>query len=205
MSTERAPLMESEDNNATPSPSAADARRRSGRVVRAPRKFTEELQNDTSARRKRARDDNDEEDTENQEPRDLLEEASDDEPVEESDEDLGPRPTKSKPRTKKPAAKKPKTNGGSPADAVAKQGTSLSLPNRPKKTVRVAIARKDGDGLYGEKLVRNTFVISDLALTSRKPTSSPRAIRQMTSQRIGSNDTKRATQPRLLTWSTAYC
>lgn len=150
--------MESEDNNATPSPSAADARRRSGRVVRAPRKFTEEIQNDASSGRKRARDDNDE-DAENQEPHDSLEEASDEELAEESDDDLAPRQTKSRPRAKKPAAKKPKINGNAPAEASASQTTSMRLPNRPKKTVRVAIARKDGDGLYGEKPVQSRRAI----------------------------------------------
>ncbi|KAH6648851.1 hypothetical protein BKA67DRAFT_374681 [Truncatella angustata] len=156
MSTERAPLMESEDNNATPTPSAGEARRRSGRVVRAPKKFTEEIQNDATAssRRKRARDDNDE-DAENQEPEDSLEDASDDEPAEESEADLAPKPkAKSRSRSKKPAAKKPKINGTAPAEAEpsapATQAPAIRLQHRPKKTVRVAIARKDGDGLYAD-------------------------------------------------------
>jgi cohesin complex subunit SA-1/2 len=140
--------MESEDNNATPSPSAADARRRSGRVVRAPRKFTEETQNDTSSKRKRTRENED--DVENEEPHDSLEEASDEEPADESEEDLAPRQKKSKARTKRPAAKKPKTNGSGPVEASASQAPAVRLASRPKKTVRVAIARKDGDGLYGE-------------------------------------------------------
>ncbi|KAK6065762.1 STAG domain-containing protein [Seiridium cupressi] len=140
--------MESEDNNATPSPSAADARRRSGRVVRAPRKFTEDIQNDTSSKRKRVRDND--EDAENQDPQDSLEEASDEEPAEDSDEDPAPKQRKSKARTKKPAAKKPKINGSAPVEAAASQAPAIRLPNRPKKTVRVAIARRDGDGLYGK-------------------------------------------------------
>ncbi|KAI4601933.1 hypothetical protein KJ359_010799 [Pestalotiopsis sp. 9143b] len=141
--------MESEDNNATPSPSAAEARRRSGRVVRAPQKFIEENHNDTSSKRKRTRDND--EDAENQEPNnDSPEEASDEEAAEESDAELAPRQKKSKSRAKKPAAKKPKINGDATAEAAPAPAQALRLPNRPKKTVRVAIARKDGDGLYAE-------------------------------------------------------
>lgn len=143
--------MESEDNNATPSPSAAEARRRSGRVVRAPQKYIEEVHTDASSKRKRARDHD--EDAENHEPRsDSLAEASDEEVAEESDADLVPRQKKSKSRAKKPAAKKPKINGDAPTEVAPAQTKALQLPQRLKKSVRVAIARKDGDGLYGEQL-----------------------------------------------------
>ncbi|KAI1847209.1 hypothetical protein JX266_006749 [Neoarthrinium moseri] len=149
--------MESPDNNATPSPSAAESRRRSGRVVRAPRKFTEEVQNDSTSRRKRGRDDNDDDDddAENQEPDDasadeqLSDEASDEDDQSDTN-DLAPKQRKSKPRPKKPAAKRPKVNGSAPATASASQAPAVRLPNRPKKTVRVAIARREGDGLYAD-------------------------------------------------------
>ncbi|KAF7520033.1 hypothetical protein G7054_g12899 [Neopestalotiopsis clavispora] len=141
--------MESEDNNATPSPSAAEARRRSGRVVRAPQKYIEEVHTDASSKRKRTRDHD--EDAENHEPRsDSLAEASDEEVAEESDADLVPRQKKSKSRAKKPAAKKPKINGDAPTEVAPAQTKALQLPQRLKKSVRVAIARKDGDGLYAE-------------------------------------------------------
>lgn len=197
--------MESEDNNATPSPSAADARRRSGRVVRAPRKFTEEVQNDTSSRRKRTRDDN-EEDAENQEPNDSLEEASDEEEAgDESEGDLAPRQKKAKPRAKKPAAKKPKINGSAPAEASSSQAPALRLPNRPKKTVRVAIARKDGNGLYGETpTVERHAPWRDYILTIMQLTYLPPVTLQTMSLRIGFSDTRRTTPLRLQTWSTAF-
>jgi cohesin complex subunit SA-1/2 len=154
MSLARLPLMESSDNNATPSPSAAESRRRSGRVVRAPRKFTDEVQSQLAARRKRARENDD--DAENEDPNDSADEdLSDDGAGDASDGDddeLEPRQKKAKSRskTKKPAAKKPKVNGSAPAASSSAQGAAVRLPNRPKKTVRLDIGRREGDGLYGE-------------------------------------------------------
>ena len=58
MSTERAPAMESSDNNATPTPSAAESRRRSGRVKKAPQKYSPEVEVPTT-KRKRARENDD--------------------------------------------------------------------------------------------------------------------------------------------------
>lgn len=185
--------MESEDNNATPSPSAAEARRRSGRVVRAPQKFIEENHNDTSSKRKRTRDND--EDAENHEPNDSLEEASDEEVAEESDAELAPRQKKSKSRAKKPAAKKPKINGDAATEAAPAPAQALRLPNRPKKTVRVAIARKDGDGLYGEHLQRQTCFTREFVLTWWQPRFSAPATHRMMWPRIGSNVTSRTTLP----------
>lgn len=184
--------MESEDNNATPSPSAAEARRRSGRVVRAPQKFIEENHNDTSSKRKRTRDND--EDAENQEPNnDSPEEASDEEAAEESDAELAPRQKKSKSRAKKPAAKKPKINGDATAEAAPAPAQALRLPNRPKKTVRVAIARKDGDGLYGEQFQRQTCSTREFVLTRWQPRFSAPATRRTMWPPIGSNVTWKTT------------
>ncbi|KAK8100903.1 Cohesin subunit psc3 [Apiospora kogelbergensis] len=120
--------MESSDNNATPTPSAAASRRRSGRVVKAPRKYSPEASQGTASKRKRDAE-NDDEDGENEDPDQAdAEEASGDDMDEDqsADEDPERTPKRSKAKPKKPAAK------------------------RAKKNVRVAIARRDGDGLYAE-------------------------------------------------------
>jgi len=54
--------------------------------------------------------------------------------------------------TKKPAAKKPKVNG----TAAHEDAPVVKLPNRPKQT-KVAIADKNAEGLYGERVC---FLIS---------------------------------------------
>lgn len=157
--------METSDNNATSSPASAPAsapdlsRRRSGRVVRAPQKFSPEPQNDHSSSSKRKRGlDRDEEDAENESPvEEEEEELSDPEEEDEAEEEQTSRPksskSKQKSRSKKPAAKRTKVNGSAPADIVsASNAPAVRLPNRPKKTVRVTIAHPDGEGLYGEKL-----------------------------------------------------
>ncbi|KAF7547308.1 hypothetical protein G7Z17_g7816 [Cylindrodendrum hubeiense] len=138
------------DNNASPTPTPeADntARRRSGRVVRAPTKFTPEAANQ-SATTKRKRDDHDEEDVENEAP------DSDDEMSEEIEDDSGdddhpaPRSRKKSSQTsraKKPSSKKPKINGTQPARAAHPAG----LPSRPKKSVRIDAGDK-GTGLFAE-------------------------------------------------------
>ncbi|KAI0012753.1 STAG-domain-containing protein [Xylariaceae sp. FL0662B] len=159
MSPPRLPLMETSDNNATSSPSGSSSlpdasRRRSGRVVRAPQKFSPEPQNDHPSKRKRGPD-HDEEDVENEEP-DVEEEPSDEEDGDNDTEDEPtPKPKKSKSsqksRSKKPAAKRTKVNGSAPsATASASNAPAVKLPNRPKKTVRVAIAGRNEDGLYAE-------------------------------------------------------
>ncbi|KAI1138576.1 STAG-domain-containing protein [Hypoxylon sp. FL0543] len=158
MSPSRLPLMETSDNNATSSPASApdNSRRRSGRVVRAPQKFSPDPQNDpTSSKRKRGPD-RDGEDAENESPvEDEDEELSDPEDEDDEVEEQTSRSKKSKPkqksRTKKPAAKRAKVNGTAPPEAAsASLAPALKLPNRPKKTGRVAIAHPDGDGLYAD-------------------------------------------------------
>lgn len=136
------------DNNASPSEPETTARRRSGRVVKAPTKFTPEPATQPSAS-KRKRTDNDEEDAENESPEsdEEMSDAQDDD----SDEDHpAPRSRKKKPaasqtsRAKKPSSKKPKINGAQPARAAQHVG----LPSRPKKTVRIDAGDK-GTGLFG--------------------------------------------------------
>lgn len=155
--------METSDNNATSSPASVpdNSRRRSGRVVRAPQKFSPEQhasQTDHTSKRKRGQD-NDGEDGENESPNEGDEEEEElSEPDDEDDVEEAPssrtKKSKSKQRSrpKKPAIKRAKVNGSTPADviSVSNAPVAVKLPNRPKKTVRVAIARPDGDGLYAD-------------------------------------------------------
>lgn len=145
--------MESSDNNATPTPSAAASRRRSGRVVKAPRKYSPEASQGTASKRKRDAE-NDDEDGENEDPDQAdAEEASGDDMDEDqsADEDPERTPKRSKAKPKKPAAKRAKVNGNAPPAGTSNDAPApaLRLASRPKKNVRVAIARRDGDGLYG--------------------------------------------------------
>ncbi|KAL7625292.1 cohesin complex subunit [Parahypoxylon ruwenzoriense] len=158
--------METSDNNATSSPAPDNARRRSGRVVKAPQKFSPDLpstQNDHSSSSKRKRGpDRDRDDAENESPD---EDGDDDEPSDPEDEDdnadadADDEPasrskkskSKQKPRSKKPAAKRAKVNGSAPIDPTsASNAPAVKLPNRPKKTVKITIAIPDGDGLYAD-------------------------------------------------------
>ncbi|KAI2623123.1 STAG-domain-containing protein [Hypoxylon sp. NC1633] len=162
MSQSRLPLMETSDNNATSSPASApdNSRRRSGRVVRAPQKFSPDpqaSQNDNPSSKRKRGPDRDDEDEENESPG----EGNEDEELsgpDDSDDDVEEAASRSKKskskqisRPKKPAVKRAKVNGTTPADAVsASNAPAVRLPNRPKKTVRVTIAHPDGDGLYAD-------------------------------------------------------
>ena len=150
MSSRRQPLMETSDNNATSSPAPTSTARRSGRVSKAPAKFTPDAP--AATKRKRNADPTDE-DAENESPDEV------DEPSDDNDDDTDdnaaeePRraPKKKKPssqasKPRKPAVKKPKINGDAPGHEPIH---AAQLPSRPKKAVRIAIARPDGDGLYG--------------------------------------------------------
>ncbi|KAF4464425.1 cohesin complex subunit sa-1 2 [Fusarium albosuccineum] len=143
------------DNNASPTPDPdATTRRRSGRVVRAPAKFTPEpaTQPSNTKRKRDDQDDEDEEDVENEAP-DSDEEMSD-EPDNESDEDHpAPRSRKKSSQTrraKKPSSKKPKINGTQPSRPARTTHAAKSLPSRPKKTVRIEDAAERGTGLFAE-------------------------------------------------------
>ncbi|KAI8298608.1 Cohesin subunit psc3 [Colletotrichum sp. SAR11_240] len=132
-----------ESATASPEPESS-SRRRSGRVVRAPEKFSPEPV--TAPKRKRGPD-HDEDDEENDDNEPLSDATMTD--GDSADERPRPRPKKRSAaaqgnRVKKPATKKPKTNGVGPS------GHSASLPSRPKKTVRIAAVDKEGSGLYAE-------------------------------------------------------
>ncbi|KAI8714318.1 SCD domain-containing protein [Fusarium sp. LHS14.1] len=159
MSASRLPLRETMDNNATLTPTPdpdGTTRRRSGRVVRAPTKFTPEpASQSTNTKRKRDDaddDEEDEEDAENEAP-DSDEEMSD-EPDNESDEDHpAPRSRKKSSQTsraKKPSSKKPKINGSQPSRPARVTHAAKSLPSRPKKTVRIEEAAEKGTGLFAD-------------------------------------------------------
>lgn len=141
--------MESNDNNATGSPGPTGTSRRSGRVSKAPVKFVPDAP--LAAKRKRS-DDNDDDDVENEPPAadDLESDEEADDGADDDDEVEEAPKRKKKPsqsgKSKKPAAKKPKING----DASAADNHAVRMPSRPKKTVRIAIDRRDGDGLFGK-------------------------------------------------------
>ncbi|KLO79954.1 nuclear protein SA-1 [Fusarium fujikuroi] len=144
------------DNNASPSPDPdATTRRRSGRVVRAPTKFTPDTTTQsTNPKRKRGDQDDEEEDEEEDaedEAPDSDEEMSN-EPDNDSDEDHpAPRSRKKSSQTsraKKPSAKKPKINGSKPLRPARVTHAAKSLPSRPKKSVRIEDAAVKGHGLY---------------------------------------------------------
>ncbi|KAI0119888.1 hypothetical protein GGR51DRAFT_495492 [Nemania sp. FL0031] len=170
MLSSRSPLMETADNNASSSP----APRRSGRARVAPQKFSPEprhSQNDhTSSKRKRGQDNDADDDAENEEPEGSDEDALSDEGRDEdddgddndddadADDEAARRPKKPKSSRKtpfkKPAAKRTKINGAASALAPGPLTVSaVKLPNRPKKTTKVAppsLARRDENSLYTE-------------------------------------------------------
>ncbi|RYP59753.1 hypothetical protein DL769_008421 [Monosporascus sp. CRB-8-3] len=163
--------METSENNATSSPSPApdaSVRRRSGRVVRAPRKFSPDVypsQNGKSASKRKRGPEAEDEDEENQAPDDEQGDEGltdgEDNNVEEEDDDGEPTPKPKKSKSsqssqpKKPATKRAKVNGNAPAintsaPAPISNAPAVRLPNRPKKTARIAVAKLEHDGLYAE-------------------------------------------------------
>ncbi|PNP48308.1 hypothetical protein TGAMA5MH_00591 [Trichoderma gamsii] len=129
---------------ASPEPDTA-ARRRSGRVVKAPTKYAPEPT--ASASKRKRNDDEGDEGAENGEV-ESDEEMSDAASDAASDEDhAAPKPRKPSQttRAKKPSIKKPKINGARPAVS----GTIARIPSRPKKTVRIDPGEK-GTGLYAD-------------------------------------------------------
>lgn len=134
---------------ASPEPDTA-ARRRSGRVVKAPTKYAPEPA--SSASKRKRNDDEGDEEAENgaAESDDEMSDAASDA---DSDEDhAAPKPRKASQttRAKKPSIKKPKINGARPAAS----GAVARIPSRPKKTVRIDPGEK-GTGLYGMFCVHN--------------------------------------------------
>ncbi|KAL3957786.1 hypothetical protein ACCO45_008364 [Purpureocillium lilacinum] len=132
------------DNSASASPEPdSTARRRSGRVVRAPAKFAPEPT--ASAASKRKRGDQDGDDVDDDEDIDDDEEMSDDAAAASDDEHPAPRSRNRASRPKKPSSKKPKINGATPAEA----GHLARIPSRPKKAVRIEAGEK-GTGIFAE-------------------------------------------------------
>ncbi|KAK0670788.1 putative cohesin subunit [Cercophora samala] len=154
----RQPLMETSDNNATGSPAPTSSARRSGRVSKAPNKFTPDAP--VASKRKRNADNDDDEDDDQDHDNAENEAPDDEEDNNASDDDDGsetaaeePRRAKKKKKTpsssarpRKPATKKPKTNG----DAPSHDHIVGHLPSRPKKVVRLAITRPTDVGLYAD-------------------------------------------------------
>lgn len=161
--------METSDNNASESP----APRRSGRARVAPQKFSPEprpSQNDHAApsKRKRGQDHDDDDDgdaendndNENEGPDASDEDAPTEDEHDDDDADADDEPPRrskksgQKSRSKKPAAKRAKVNGTAPAATPSLLAVpAVRLPNRPKKTTKVApasLARRDDNDLYCE-------------------------------------------------------
>lgn len=131
--------------NSTPDPDST-ARRRSGRVVKAPAKFAPESEA-LAATTKRKRGDGDGEEADEEDP-ESDEDMSDEASADSDDDHPAPRSRKQaqRSRPKKPSAKKPKING----DAQSAIGDAISrIPSRPKKTVHIDAADK-GSGLFGK-------------------------------------------------------
>jgi len=137
--------MDISNNDTASSPAAPNARRKSGRAVKAPEKFTPDAPSSQPApsnpKRKRpaaeAEIDASEIEDEDEESESSAESAGEEELKE------ARRKTKS---IRKPAAKKPKVNG----TARSKSPPAVRLPSRPKKAKKVAIADKEAEGLYGK-------------------------------------------------------
>jgi cohesin complex subunit SA-1/2 len=142
--------MDISNNDATSTPVATGSRRKSGRAVKAPEKFVPDAPSSqpgaASAKRKRGG-----EDVEN-DALDVEEEAEDSDEELESAGEEEPRNNRRKAKptkaAKKPAAKKPKVNGTAPHEETH----AVRLPNRPKKTRKIAIADDGAEGLYGKSL-----------------------------------------------------
>lgn len=147
--------METSDNNATSSPAPTSSARRSGRVSKAPAKFTPDAP--VASKRKRNadnEDDDDDDDAENELPVDADAMSDEDDDGDETATEEPRRAAKKKKKKtsssqsakpRKPATKKPKTNG----DVGRHDAIVGHLPTRPKKAVRIAIARPIEEGLYG--------------------------------------------------------
>ncbi|KAL6855746.1 hypothetical protein J3F83DRAFT_753342 [Trichoderma novae-zelandiae] len=136
------------DASATASPEP-EARRRSGRVVKAPSKYAPEP-TAPAAKRKRNDDEADGAADEGAQNGDVAsdEDMSDVASDADSDQDHpAPKPRKAAQtsRAKKPSTKKPKINGSRPAMS----GAIARIPSRPKKTVRIDAGEK-GTGLFAD-------------------------------------------------------
>jgi cohesin complex subunit SA-1/2 len=190
--------METSENTATGSPAPTSTARRSGRVTKAPAKFTPDA---PAATKRKWNSEHDDEDAENESP-DELDDASDanDDDADDTAAEEPRRATKKKKpsssqaaRARKPAAKKPKINGDAPAGEPIH---AAQLPSRPKKSVRIAIAHGDADGLYGVYPRRERWPFGGTILMQiAQPTSLPPGIPPTRSRPNGTTST-RPTTPR---------
>ncbi|KAM7201457.1 UreD urease accessory domain containing protein [Rhypophila sp. PSN 637] len=151
MNSRRQPLMETSDNTPAGSPAPTSTARRSGRVTKAPAKFTPDAP--AATKRKRSAE-NDEEDAENESPDEGEEGDNQDDDASDTAEEEPQRARKKKAssqsaRSKKPASKKPKINGDATVTADANHAPK-QLVSRPKKAVRIPTADREAVGLYAE-------------------------------------------------------
>lgn len=145
--------MEISQNDAMSSPvQASSTRRKSGRAVRAPQKFTPVIPASQSANangKRKRRDDN--ADSEESQDESVTEEVDESDEEEESADEEEQREQKKRSRSnnKKPAAKKAKVNGASsPASAPALK--LASRPRKPTKPKKLVIKDANATGLYGK-------------------------------------------------------
>ncbi|KAM7199223.1 hypothetical protein V8F20_005825 [Naviculisporaceae sp. PSN 640] len=143
--------METSDNTPAGSPAPTSTARRSGRVTKAPEKFTPDAPAATKRKRSAEHDD---EDAENESPDEGGDgDNHDDDESDTADEE--PQRAKKKKsssqaaKSKKPAAKKPKINGDATGAADANHAPR-QLVSRPKKAVKIAIAEREATGLYAD-------------------------------------------------------
>lgn len=138
--------MDISNNDVTSTPVATGSRRKSGRAVKAPEKFTPNVPSSqqalSSAKRKRG-----EENVEN-DASDLEDEDEDsDGTAESAEEDDAPASRRKPKASHKPAAKKPKVNG----TVSHGKAPAVKLPSRPKGK-KVLIADRNAEGLYGKRV-----------------------------------------------------
>jgi cohesin complex subunit SA-1/2 len=138
--------MDISNNDVTSTPVATGSRRKSGRAVKAPEKFTPDALSSqqalSSAKRKRGVEyvENNASDLEE-------DDEGSDGTVESVKEEEGPAPRKKPKAPRKPAAKKPKVNG----TVSHGKAPAVKLPSRPKGK-KVLIADRNAEGLYGKRV-----------------------------------------------------
>lgn len=131
--------------------SSAAPRRRSGRVVRKPEKFTPRTSPVGSFKRKRPEDVDSEADGETPSSEEDQSDSNESEPDEEELKEQRRRSKKSRPVAKKPPQKKPKTNGQVSLPLRPSTSTKKKAPKPRKAPIRKsAVADDEADGLYGK-------------------------------------------------------
>lgn len=153
--------METSDNTPAGSPAPTSTARRSGRVTKAPEKFTPDAPAATKRKRSAEHDDEDAENESPDEGGDVDNQDDDDSDTAEEEPQRAKRkkPSSQSAKSKKPAAKKPKINGDATVAADANHAPR-QLVSRPKKAVRIAIAGREPDGLYGTRFPNSCFLVA---------------------------------------------